>query len=185
MKKFLIILILCFCAQIAYSYEYFDLGKSAYENGHFGQAKEYFGIAVKNKPKNVTAKYYYALSLMQLGELDAAAEQFQAITWSKPNSYEGQKSARALESLKKYFETKAGDYKLPEGSTENYMQYIIMENKDIKRWEKTPIDVYIQSSDSATIVEKAFNTWEEKSDGIIFVCLFDNKESLKDTLNAE
>lgn len=166
MKKILWVLIFCFIGQSAYSYDYFDLGKTAYDNGFYGQAKEYLSIAVKNKPKNTKFRYYYALSLAQLGELDEAAQQYQAITLSAPNSQEGQNSSKALESLKKYFETKSGDYKLPDEDDTNYMPYIIMENKDLKRWEKDLLNVYIQPSNSTSIIETAFKAWEEKS-GIV------------------
>lgn len=168
MKKILIFFILCFAVNIyAHSYEYFDLGRSAYENGRYGQAKEYLQIAVKNKPKNTRYRYYYALSLAQLGEVEAAAEQYQIVAMSSPNSPEGMNSIYALDSLKKYFETKAGSFALPDSERGSYMPYIILENQNIRRWEKTPINVYIAEASSRSIVEKAFSTWAEKSDGIL------------------
>ena len=167
MKRVLLVFLLCLFAQSAYSYEYFDLGKNAYDNGYYGQAKEYLSVAVKNKPKNVKYRYYYALSLAQLGYLDEAVQQYQAITLSSPNSQEGQFSSKALESLKKYYETKSGDYKLPDADDTNYMPYIIIEDKDLRRWDKDTLNVYIQPSNSDSIVTQAFKTWEEKSSGLI------------------
>lgn len=160
-------MLLCLFSQNGYCYEYFDLGKAAYENGRYGQAKEYLSIAIRNKPKNIKYRYYYALSLAQLGMVEEAAEQYQTIAMSSPNSEEGQKSTRALESLKKYFETKAGEFKLPDEDDSNYMPYIIVENSAIKRWNKNQLNVYIEDSASKSIVEKAFNTWAEKSNGIL------------------
>ena len=167
MKRILITIFLCLFASTAFADEYFNMGKVAYEHGRYGQAKEYLSIAIKNKPKKVTYRYYYALSLAQLGLIEEAAEQYQIITLSSPNSKEGQNSARALESLKKYFESQAGDFKLPDGSEKHYMPYIIMENTAIKRWNKENLNVYIQNTQSKSIVEKAFQTWEDKSDGIV------------------
>ena len=168
MKKILIsLLLILFMGTSAYCYEYFDLGRSAYENGRYGQAKEYLQIAVRNKPKNITYRYYYALSLAQLGEVEAAAEQYQIIAMSSPNSSEGMNSIRALDSLKKYFETKAGNFALPDSDRGSYMPYIILENQNLKRWEKNPINVYIIDASSQSIIEKAFSTWAEKSDGIV------------------
>ena len=168
MKKILISLLLCLVTvAFAYSYEYFDMGRTAYENGRYGQAKEYLQIAIKNKPKNVTYRYYYALSLAQLGEVEAAAQQYQIVAMTSPNSQEGVNSIRALDSLKKYFETKAGDFALPDGDRENYMPYIILENQNLKRWNKSPVNVYIAEASSRSIIENAFSTWVEKSDGIL------------------
>ena len=167
MKKIILTLLLCIVAQIAYGYEYFDMGKRAYDHGRYGQAKEYLEIAVRNKPKNTQYRYYYALTLSQLGLVEEAAEQYQLIAISSPNSNEGQKSSRALNSMRKYFETKAGKFSLPEEDTSNYMPYIILENTTIKRWEKELLNVYVQPSPSRTIVEQAFETWAEKSGGII------------------
>ena len=176
MKKFLVIILICLCTGTAFADDYFNLGKVAYDHGRYGQAKEYLSIAVKNKPKNITYRYYYALSLTQLGLIEEASEQYQTITLSSPNSREGQKSARALESLKKYFETQAGDFKLPDDSNKHYMPYIIMENTDIKRWDKANLNVYIQETQSKSIVEKAFQTWEDKSDGIVKFSFIPTKE---------
>ena len=167
MKKIILVLCLCLCANLVYADDYYNLGKMAYENGRYGQAKEYLSIAVRNKPKNTVYRYYYAQSLSQLGLIEEAAEQYQIIAMSSPNSNEGQKSTRALESLKKYFETKSGDFKLPDPNSGNYLSYIIIENSDIKRWDKTQLNVYIPESNTKTIVEKAFLTWEDKADKII------------------
>lgn len=167
MKKIIIVLFLCFCGSLVFADDYYNLGKMAYENGRYGEAKEYLSIAVRNRPKNITYRYYYALSLSQLGLIEEAAEQYQTITMSSPNSNEGQKSARALESLKKYFETKAGDFKLPDPNSGDYFSYIILENTIIKRWDKNSINVFIPESNSKTIVEKAFLTWENKSDKLL------------------
>ena len=167
MKKIIISLLLCMTVQMAWGYEYFDMGRSAYEHGKYGQAKEYLEIAVKNKPKNIKYRYYYALSLSQLGMVEEAAAQYQIIAMTAPDSNEGQKSTQALNSMKKYFETKAGDFKLPDEDTHNYMPYIILENTTVRRWDKELLNVYIQSSPSRSIVEQAFNTWSEKSGGIL------------------
>ena len=130
MKKIIISLLLCMTVQMAYGYEYFDMGRRAYDHGRYGQAKEYLEIAVRNKPKNIKYRYYYALALSQLGMVEEAAEQYQTIAMTAPDSNEGQKSTRALNSMKKYFETKAGDFKLPDEDTHNYMPYIILENQN-------------------------------------------------------
>ena len=168
MKKIITALFLClFTVSTALGNDYYNLGKMAYENGRYGQAKEYLEIAVRNKPKNTVYRYYYALSLSQLGMIDEAAEQYQIIAMSSPNSNEGQKSTKALESLKKYFETKAGDFKLPDPDDGNYLSYIIIENADIRRWDKNLLNVYIPESNSKSIVEKAFLTWEDKSDKLL------------------
>lgn len=167
MRKIFILLLMFLCMQSAYSYEYFNLGRSAYDNGRYGQAKEYLEIAIRNNPKNTTYRYYYALTLSQLGDVEEATKQYQMVAMTSPNSEEGQKSTRALDSMKKFFETKAGEFKLPEEDNTNYMPYIIVENSKIKRWNKDHINVYVSSSPSRTIVEKAFNIWSEKSDGIL------------------
>ena len=167
MRKIILAIFLCLFAANAFANDYYNLGKMAYENGRYGQAKEYLAIAIKNKPKNTVYRYYYALSLSQLGLIDEAAEQYQIISMSAPNSSEGQKSIRALESLKKYFETKSGDFKLPDPDDGNYMSYIVIENSNIKRWDKNQINVYIQDSNSKSIAEKAFMTWEDKTGGLL------------------
>ena len=167
MKKIITVLFLCLFATSAFADDYYNLGKMAYENGRYGQAKEYLGIAVKNKPKNTVYRYYYALSLSQLGLIDEASEQYQIIAMSAPNTDEGQKSTIALESLKKYFETKAGNFKLPDPNNGNYLPYIIIENADIRRWDKNLLNVYIPESNSKSIVEKAFLTWEDKTDKLL------------------
>ncbi len=168
MKKVVILLSIFLFAQAAYGNEYFDLGKAAYENGRYGQAKEYLELAVRNKPKNVTYRYYYALSLSRLGLIEEATKQYQTITMSYPHTDEGQSSMVALESLKKYYETKAGEFKLPDADARDYMPYIIIDNNStIKRWDKDELNVYIQSSPSRTIVEKAFNIWEDRANGIL------------------
>lgn len=154
--------------QTAFSNEYFNLGKNAYDNGLYGQAKEYLSMAVKSKPKNKNYRYYYALALSQLGMVEEAAEQYQMITLSAPNSIEGQNAARALETLNRYYENKAGEYKLPDEDDGNYMSYIITENSVVRRWDKDIISVYIPpQSQSKSIVEKAFESWSEKSDGFV------------------
>ena len=143
MKKIVITLVLCLFVSVAYGNDYYYMGRTAYENGRYGQAKEYLGIAIKNKPKNTIYRYYYALSLSQLGLIEEAAEQYQIIAMSSPTSNEGHKSIRELDSMKKYFETKAGSFKLPDPNDGNYLAYIIMENSDIRRWNKNQLNVYI------------------------------------------
>ena len=167
MKKIIVVMFLFLLGSVAYADDYYNLGKMAYENGNYGQAKEYLSIAVRNKPKNITYRYYYALSLSQMGLIEEAAEQYQTIAMSSPNSSEGQKSTKALESLKKYFETKSGDFKLPDPNNSDYFSYIILENNVIRRWDKNSINVFIPESNSKTIVEKAFLTWEDKSDKLL------------------
>ena len=121
MKKVLILFLSLLFISHAYGNEYFNFGKTAYDAGSYGKAKELLSLAVKSKPKNNTYRYYYAQSLMQLGLIDEAAEQYQTITLHSPNSPEGLASAKALLSINKYFENKNGEFKLPSEDEQDYI----------------------------------------------------------------
>lgn len=67
---------------------YFELGSLKYSNGDYASAAQVFTLALKATPKYANAQYYLGLSLAQLGRLEEAREQFEALAVSNPDSTE-------------------------------------------------------------------------------------------------
>jgi tetratricopeptide (TPR) repeat protein len=75
---------------------YFELGLLKYSSGDYTGAAEAFILALGVVPDYANAQYYLGLSFAQLGQLDDALEQFEALAITNPNSPEVQTALEAL-----------------------------------------------------------------------------------------
>lgn len=67
---------------------YFELGLLKYSNKDYVGAVNAFTLALLSAPDYANAKYYLGLTLAQLGRLDEAREQFEALALTNPDNKE-------------------------------------------------------------------------------------------------
>jgi len=82
---------------------YFELGVLKYSNKDYLGAVNAFALAVNLVPDYANAQYYFGLSLAQLGRLEDALAQFNALSLTNPGNSEVQSIIRELESGKTTF----------------------------------------------------------------------------------
>lgn len=75
---------------------YFELGLLKYSNKDYIGAVEVLNLALVSTPDYANAKYYLGLALAQLGRLDEARSQFEALLLTNPDSMEVRAALEAL-----------------------------------------------------------------------------------------
>lgn len=75
---------------------YFELGLLKHSNKDYHGAVEALNLALASAPDYANAKYYLGLTLVQLGRLDEAQTQFEALLLTNPDSGEVRAALEAL-----------------------------------------------------------------------------------------
>lgn len=95
---------LCFayCNSSAFAAEdYYLQGKKLYESGDSVSAQKYLIAEINIHPKNVSARYYLANTLLKLKDEQSAVKQYQACILLDPTGLTGQYSRSALNIIAK------------------------------------------------------------------------------------
>ncbi|MFA6990289.1 MAG: matrixin family metalloprotease [Candidatus Gastranaerophilaceae bacterium] len=181
LSAFLVFLIIipAFCA------DYYKSGKEFYYKQNYKNASQYFQKALNQKPLNANYRYYYAQTLVYLGDLDKAQSEYSKIIEISPDSEAANLSVKAIANIQKYYNGKnssdadVSDSVLADKSfnNDNYVTNAITNSGDIFIWDKKKMPVKIYFLDSKKTkgytpehlakVKQAFEVWKKAFKGQI------------------
>lgn len=149
--------------------DYYFVGIDAFKKGCYDEATANFEHAVKINPKNVNARYYLAQSYLNQKRIADATDQYNRIIVIAPTSDAAILSEKGLSLIRQsYLQTDAissmdelAKYK------DNYLDYVLTDSGDIKKWASFPLYVYIEPKKQKIDVQKAFEQWQEKSKKLV------------------
>ena len=159
MKKILLVFLIFFFGNISFAGD-IESGLSAYNNGNYNVAKQYFETALKTNSKNQKARIYLADTLAKLGDFDVAKEHYKiAISqdFASEDAIKARNSLALLNGSLQRLELKKYHY----GDKEFLDEYY--KNTKLRKWQKLPVSVYIPENENKSVVEKAFLEWELKT----------------------
>lgn len=180
------------CLPVAAITDDFERGRTAFSQGDYNLAQQYFRRALRANPANATYRYYLAQSLVQTRMLDQAQVEYQRIIQSSPFSREAKYAKVALVQIKDYIDNtlsprwRSLNSNLSVGVTEtksradvgdNYIDKVT-EKGQVIRWQKEsmPLKIYletnprkVQSFNNAYVsaVKKGIEKWSKATDGLI------------------
>ncbi len=162
------------------AYGYYEAGKDFFESKQYEKASRYLKYAVKNHPRHLKARYFYAQSLIHTKNFNEAQRQYEKLIEISPLSYEAKLAAVGIAEIEKYILEEKGieldekkdnsilEAKVHFKSGDNYIENAL-ENGQVTRWnsDKMPITLYIERpvnlagyKDSYySEVKRAMETW--------------------------
>lgn len=177
MKRFVLVLIVFCCSNSVYAFDYYDFGKSAYQSGDYRSAKINFAKALSKEPANPSYRYYYAHTLLKLGDVRSASVEYNNILSINPNSdvaklamqslayindyYSGSSSRNSLNVSKKTSQRSLNQY------SDSYISNALNANGKITKWNKKPIYVHIAPSGYSSVVKNSFNVWQSSCSDVL------------------
>lgn len=186
MKKILLsfIFVSMFSAN-AWGEDYYFAGVDCFKKGLYEKATTNLETAIKITPKNVNARYYLAQTYLMQKRIDDAKTQYDRIIILAPTSDAAILSEKGLSFIQQsYSETNAiasigelDKYK------DNYLDYVLTDGGDIKKWASFPLTVYIEPKKQKDAAQKAFEQWQTKSKGLISFNFVKSPENAKITVD--
>ena len=186
MKKFfLVCFILLISSAKVFSADYYSVGVDDFKKGAYDKAASNFEHAIKLNPKNVNARYYLAQVYLVQKRIEDAKNQYLRIILLAPNSDAGILSQKGLSLIKQSYSKNSTITSIDELARykDNYLDYVLANDRSIKKWESFPINVYIQNKKQKSAVEKAFMQWQDKSKKLISFNFVKNPTDAKIKVN--
>lgn len=149
--------------------DYYFVGIDAFKKGCYNEATANLEHAIKINPKNVNARYYLAQSYLSQKRIFDATDQYNRIIVIAPTSDAAILSEKGLSLIKQSYlqnDSIASDDELAKYK-DNYLDYVLSDNGDIKKWASFPLTVYIEPKKQKASVLKAFGQWQSKSKNLV------------------
>lgn len=100
-NSILILLNFALCCTPAFSSNFED-GLYAFKSNNFKKAEQNFRLAVQSRPSNVTARYYYAVSLINNKKFNEGKLEYIKTVHTSPKSKEAYNAILGIQSLNEY-----------------------------------------------------------------------------------
>jgi len=171
MKKFLLSLFLVFALSTqVFAADYYSVGVDAYNKGSFDNACANLEHAVRINPQNVNARYYLAQAYLHQQRVSDAMSQYTRIIVIAPDSDAARLSQKGIALVKQAEKgVSVATAKAPSitSGQNNYLDYVLTSDGKILKWASFPITVYIEPKPQKSLVIKAFEQWQSKSNNLV------------------
>lgn len=170
MKKILLSVFLIFIISTkSFAGDYYFVGIDAFKKGAYDKAAANLEHAIKINSKNVNARYYLAQTYLMQKRITDAKDQYNRIIIIAPTSDAAILSEKGLSLIRQSYlqnnlitsADELAKYK------DNYLDYVITDSGDIKKWASFPLSVYIEPKKQKSAAQKAFEQWQEKSKKLV------------------
>lgn len=185
MKKILLSLILVLnLSTNAWCSDYYFTGVDCFKKGLYEKASANLEYAIKINPQNVNARYYLAQSYLMQKRLDDAKTQYNRIIILSPTSDAAILSEKGLSLIQQSFSKTDSIASIDELAKykDNYLDYVLSDSGDIKKWASFPLTVYIEPKKQKSAVQKAFEQWQTKSNNLVSFNFIDSPQKAKITV---
>lgn len=185
MKKIFLSLFLMFLFSAkVFAGDYYLVGVDAFKKGVYDKAASNLEHAIRINPKNVNARYYLAqVYLMQNRIFDATA-QYNRIIILSPGSDAAILSQKGLSLIQQSYSKTNSIASINELDKykDNYLDYVLTDGGDIKKWASFPLTVYIEPNAQKSAVQKAFEQWQTKTKNLVSFNFAESPEKAKITV---
>lgn len=182
MKKFCLIAIsVLLLSGKVFSADYYSVGVDAFKKGCYVSATSNLEHAIIINPKNVNARYYLAQVYILQNRIDDAENQYKRIIILAPESDAGILSQKGLSLIVQSHKSKGTNTSIDKYARyqDNYLDYIVADSGGIKKWQNSPLAVYVQTSNYKPSVEKAFMQWQAKTNKVVSFNFVNNPAQAK------
>lgn len=172
--RFLIVFLVVLTALKSFAIDYYEIGRQAYANERYYNAKLSFEKALSTDPGNPRYRYFYAHSLLKLGDVKEAALQYNNILALYPDTDIAKLAMQSLSYINQYYKNaekstatkplKPADLNL---FADNYIENAFNPSGEITKWESMPISVYVEHGSYQDVVKKAFQAWQSACGSVL------------------
>ena len=164
MRKILTLLALLLVISPAFGQDYFELGKKEFYKKNYVAAQKLFIQELQRNSENYSCRYFLGHTYFYNGDVLKAKEEYSKIITFSPVDNLKKLATESLYNLnnpeqiaKTYSDNNSGG---------DYYDVIKMDDQYV-RWQKFPINVYVQPCNHSTLIKNAFTTWQKVSGGLV------------------
>lgn len=185
MKRILLILFLLLTSAKVFAADYYFVGVDAFKKGVYDKAAANFEHAVRINPKNVNARYYLAQTYLMQKRVFDAKTQYNRIIILAPDSDAALLSTKGLSLIRQAELNNNSIDSLDELDKykDNYVDYVLTDGGDIKKWAAFPVSVYIEPNVHSNAAKMAFEQWQDRCKGLIAFNFISSPEKAQITVS--
>lgn len=179
-----LVLVLTFSAKVLAG-DYYFVGVDAFKKGVYDKAAVNLEHAIRINPKNVNARYYLAQTYLMQNRIFDAKTQYNRIIIIAPSSDAGILSQKGLSLIQQSYSKTNSIASIGELDRykDNYLDYVLTDGGDIKKWASFPLNVYIEPKKQKSAAQKAFEQWQTKSGNLASFNFVNSPEKAKIIVN--
>lgn len=164
--------------------DYYSVGVDAFKKGAYDKAALNMEHAVRISPKNVNARYYLAQVYLMQNRIADAIVQYNRIIILSPSSDAAVLSQKGLSLIRQSCSKTNSIASINELDKykNNYIDYVLTDGGDIKKWASFPLTVYIEPKPQKNAVQKAFEQWQLKTKNLVGFNFVNSPEQAKITV---